>query len=100
MEIQMQKEMDMEREQENYFTYHTSQFWKSYLMQKKIQSINYHLEKCTMSLAVTIQITYFVMYNAHPCFWPRLSEGKNLLIFKLSYLFIFRYLFFCIRKEF
>lgn len=62
MEIQIQKEMDMEREREHYFTHHTSHFWKSYLMQKKIQVINYHLKKCTMSLAVTIQITYFVTY--------------------------------------
>ena len=31
------------------------------------------------------------MYNVHPCFWPKLS-GKNVLIFKFNYLFIYLYL--------
>lgn len=39
-----------------HFTDHVSYFGKYYFVQKKIQVPNSHLKKCTMSLAVTMQI--------------------------------------------
>ena len=57
--------------------------------------IKYHLEYCYFTLLFSSHIhlsgslvPYFATYNAHPCFWPKLSGKKSFVLIQFFYLYV------------